>query len=117
MTPRGEWLREKTREDHDKFKILFHENINYGFHRNLFGLKPYAFGLDALVVIVCAICLWLRRPFNIKDATTITFLVLIGITVVQALYLGVFLTTQSVIDAGYQYARELVLSFHAFEAS
>ena len=32
------WLRESTR-DKSKFKLLFQENISYGFRRNLYGLK------------------------------------------------------------------------------
>jgi hypothetical protein len=40
----------KTR-DKTKFSLLFDENINYGFRRNLWGLKPYAIVLIAVCVL------------------------------------------------------------------
>lgn len=36
------WLLSQTR-DHEEFGLLFHENINYGFRRNIWGLKRWAF--------------------------------------------------------------------------
>jgi hypothetical protein len=41
----------KTR-DTNKFSLLFTENINYGFRRNLLGLKPYAITLLGLLMII-----------------------------------------------------------------
>jgi hypothetical protein len=35
------WLREATR-DSTKFPLVFAENVNYGFRRNLFGLRSFA---------------------------------------------------------------------------
>ncbi len=35
------WLLSQTR-DHERFGLLFQENINYGFRRNIWGLKPWA---------------------------------------------------------------------------
>ena len=35
------WLLGQTR-DRERFGLLFQENINYGFRRNLWGLKPFA---------------------------------------------------------------------------
>ena len=45
------WLLEHTR-DHARFDLLFKENINYGFRRNLFGLKQIALGIDAFALIL-----------------------------------------------------------------
>jgi hypothetical protein len=42
------WLLTRTR-DIDKFGLLFRENINYGFRRNLWGLKPLG-----LILSICA---------------------------------------------------------------
>ena len=36
------WLLSQTR-DHEKFSLLFQENINYGFRRNIWGLRRWAF--------------------------------------------------------------------------
>jgi hypothetical protein len=52
------WLLEQTR-DQKKFSLLFEENCNYGFRRNLWGMKPmgvvlcvigFALGLAAIVI-------------------------------------------------------------------
>ena len=43
------WLLEQTR-DHDRFALLFKENTNYGFRRNLAGLRPLALLMDAVAV-------------------------------------------------------------------
>jgi hypothetical protein len=41
------WLLEQTR-DQKKFHLLFEENCNYGFRRNLWGMKPIGIFLCAL---------------------------------------------------------------------
>ena len=45
------WLLEHTR-DHARFNLLFSENINYGFRRNLLGLKPIALAIDAVALML-----------------------------------------------------------------
>ena len=47
------FLLESTR-DISKFPLVFAENVNYGFRRNLWGMKPY--GL--LVALLAMICSW-----------------------------------------------------------
>ncbi len=48
----SDFLVAKTR-DKDKFSLLFEENMNYGFRRNLWGLKPY--GIATVLVGLAAI--------------------------------------------------------------
>ncbi len=52
-----DWLLSKTR-DTTRFRLIFEENMNYGFRRNLYALKPIALILDfmlgACVIIVTA---------------------------------------------------------------
>src|SRR6266404_9245532 len=48
------FLREKTR-DHKAFPLVFAENINYGFRRNLYGWKPVGLIAAALGVVSCAL--------------------------------------------------------------
>ncbi len=38
--------------DTDKYKLLFKENINYGFRRNLWGLKQIAIILIAIIICI-----------------------------------------------------------------
>ncbi len=47
------WLLAQTR-DREKFRLIFEENINYGFRRNIWALKPLALFIDGLVVTVIA---------------------------------------------------------------
>jgi hypothetical protein len=56
----GDLLREKTR-DKDKFSLIFQENMNYGFRRNLWGMKTLGIFTSLMGIIFCtikAIYLW-----------------------------------------------------------
>jgi hypothetical protein len=48
------FLREKTR-DQKAFPLVFAENINYGFRRNLYGWKPIGLIAASLGVVSCAL--------------------------------------------------------------
>lgn len=52
-----EWLRSMTR-DQGKFHLLFTENKNYGFRRNLWGMKPIGVGISMLSLGVTTIMLY-----------------------------------------------------------
>lgn len=57
------WLLEHTR-DHVRFNLLFKENMNYGFRRNLLALKPIALGMDAIafILLICmAVASWIDQ--------------------------------------------------------
>lgn len=43
------WLLEYTR-DKKKYPLVFEENINYGFHRNVLALKPLAIAVNLLCI-------------------------------------------------------------------
>jgi hypothetical protein len=45
-----DWLLANTR-DTQKFGLLFEENMNYGFRRNFWALKPLALCIDAAAII------------------------------------------------------------------
>ena len=47
------WLLAQTR-NRERFGLLFAENINYGFRRNVWALKPWAFALEAIALAVVA---------------------------------------------------------------
>ena len=51
------WLIDKTR-DTDKFKLLFKENVSYGFRRNLWGLKPLALPFAIVGAALCVAGGW-----------------------------------------------------------
>lgn len=43
------WLLAQTR-DRERFRLIFEENMNYGFRRNTWALKPYVFAVDGITV-------------------------------------------------------------------
>jgi len=106
------WLRERTR-DTKKFKILFAENVTYGFRRNLYGVKSFGLGLNVLVVIACWIYLWLGPFPDIPISRTSLANVLV-IAVLHAFYLLTVATRKSVKDGATQYGRQLILCCEAF---
>jgi hypothetical protein len=52
------FLRDNTR-DSANFSLVATENANYGFRRNLWGLKPWAIALSALAMAACGLRIWL----------------------------------------------------------
>lgn len=54
-----EWLLARTR-DSVQFRLLHAENANYGFRRNLLGLRTYALGMDAMCFVVLLAWWWLN---------------------------------------------------------
>ena len=61
------WLLAQTR-DRERFGLLFAENINYGFRRNVWALKPWAFALEAIALV--AVALVALEPWTRELSTT-----------------------------------------------
>ena len=59
------WLRENTREK-SRFKLIFQENVSYGFRRNLYGLKK----MGLFVSISCLLANVVTIYSNYMDDTT-----------------------------------------------
>lgn len=57
------WLLTQTR-DPVRYRLLQAENLNYGFRRNMLGLKPCALGLDAICTIGLLVWSWLKGGFE-----------------------------------------------------
>jgi hypothetical protein len=103
------WLRSKTR-DRKRFNILFEENVTYGFRRNLFGLKWPALVANAAVVIATACLLAWTVPHEWTHPMIPRLVTVLVIAVVHAFYIVTTATERGVIEAGRQYARQLILS-------
>lgn len=69
----SDFLRQKTR-DKKKYELVYKENVNYGFRRNLLGLKPIA----ACSSIISLFMIILNLPNHI-DLSTIMTLTFIGV--------------------------------------
>ena len=67
------YLRGKTR-DTSRYKLLFQENINYGFRRNLWGLKKPALWILSIIVATIAFFEYIKFANNnpISTNTIIT---------------------------------------------
>lgn len=104
----GIWLRERTR-DKATFKILFEENVTYGFRRNLYGLRWPGLALNAIAV---GICVYWLSPYGswIGRATRTEIYAVLMIAALHAIYFLFFVTRKSVEEASDQYSRQLVLS-------
>jgi hypothetical protein len=58
------FLREKTR-DRKQFPVIFAENINFGFRRNLWALKPYGIPSSLTGIVSCGLAIihrWHANP-------------------------------------------------------
>jgi len=63
----SKYLISQTR-DTSNFKLLFSENVNYGFRRNAWGLKPFS----VILIIILSIILWIANyltfdTLNLQD--------------------------------------------------
>lgn len=68
----GDFLRARTR-DKEKFPLVFEENVNYGFRRNLWGMKTLAVILTILSILLVLTQIhpnWLR-PALIKPVALV----------------------------------------------
>lgn len=105
----GNWLRENTR-DLKKFKLIFEENVTYGFRRNLLGLKWPGLLLNAAVVIVCVVSLWYRVPISVDNDVTARLLYVLVAAALHAAFFFLAVNRNNAIEASNQYARQLLLA-------
>lgn len=101
------WLRENTR-DTEAFKLLFNENISYGYYRNLLGLKPIGILLNFLSLGAAAAIVHYQPSF--ASLSTGKLVLLGGLAAIHLLYFLFGVTKRAMLDASAIYARQLVLS-------
>jgi hypothetical protein len=99
------WLRTKTR-DTKKFPLIFSENMNYGFRRNLLGCKLLGVSLAMAVCVGDLIALYFGKSPGI--AAMESFLVLA--------FLLFFVTSNSVTTVAWEYAKRLVEAIDQIES-
>jgi len=104
----GNWLRENTRET-KKFKLLFDENVAYGYRRNLLGLKWHGLIIDALIAAAFAAAFWRWLPLDPENGLTVKVGVVGGFAFLHALFMLFIVTKASVREAAVTYARQLLL--------
>lgn len=96
-------LRQKTR-DPEKFSLVFKENVNYGFFRNLYAIKNYAIFLNISIIF------YVFFEYIMPNRGTITP-VAIYTTIANTASIFFFIYTineEKVKEAAYTYARALL---------
>jgi hypothetical protein len=99
------WLRTKTR-DTKKFSLVFSENINYGFRRNLLGCKLAGIALATIVGCADSVALYHGKSAGLAGIECLVVLI----------YLVAFVTPSSVRAVAFDYAKRLVETINAMEA-
>ncbi len=61
-----DWLLSKTR-DTTQFRLIFEENMNYGFRRNLYALKPVALIFDIVIIFALVMVTISRETISPDD--------------------------------------------------
>lgn len=112
------WLLNHT-TDHERFQLLFKENISYGFRRNALGLKPLAL----LIAIACVIFMLTMYSVVTTSGWNNTALSMLPdeawlSLVVSLVALGIwtaFFTKRAVKIAAFTYAETLLRACDVFE--
>lgn len=105
------WLREATR-DTSQFRIIYDENITYGYFRNLLGLKWVALALNVAVMTICFLVIFDFVPW-FKDAAAFLQYVL-AVSGIHGTYVLFGVTETRMKTASSRYARQLLLGCETF---
>lgn len=101
------WLREATR-DTNQFRIIYDENITYGYFRNLLGLKWISLALNAVVMIICILVLFQYVPWFKDIASSLRYV--LAVSIIHGLYVMFGVTEARMKSASSRYARQLLLA-------
>lgn len=104
------WLRAHTR-DREKFNLLFRENMNYGFRRNIYALKPWAWTFDIVAisfVVFLNFDLLTGKTSTIIQSITMENWTCIMMIVIHALIFAFALKERWVRAAADAYAQQLL---------
>lgn len=100
------FLREKTR-DKTKFRLVFAENVTYGFRRNLWAMKPAGVFVSALGIAACVVSIGCRTTTFDAEHLTVP-LVCLGICVWLLVAWFLRITVKWVEVAANEYAGQLL---------
>ena len=112
------WLLAQTR-DRERFGLLFRENINYGFRRNIWALRPWAFGLEVVAIVVIGVFAlesWTGELSATVRAVGVEVWVSLVLTVVHALFFAFKIREGWVRIAAEAYAQQLLAACDVLES-
>ena len=108
-----DWLLSKTR-DIETFRLLFEENMNYGFRRNLYALKPIALFIDVVLIIALVAVASIGRIILLDDDSQtlvnldVDFGLVLGILTLHVLSIIFLVTKKWVRTTAEAYAFQLL---------
>jgi hypothetical protein len=91
----------KVRQRSDVFPLVQEANINYGFRRNLYALKPLALGLVALAMVGCIV-------IGVRQGVTSNVIIAATVDVLALLAWILVITPDWVLQVGERYAERLL---------
>ena len=111
------WLLAQT-TDHARFALLFTENVNYGYRRNLLGMKRIALGLDAVALVlltVVGIVCWTGQVASTTESLDLEWWASLAIVVVHTLVFIGYVRADWVRAAAETYAGQLLAACDSLE--
>lgn len=101
------WLREHTR-DRAKYALVFEENCNYGFRRNLYGLRFIGFALSTIQFLLVVVLMYvhMNKGESVDAGSLVSAIVALSLMVMWS-----FLVRESWVKAAaFAYAQRLLNS-------
>ena len=112
------WLLAQT-GDRERFRLLFGENINYGFRRNVWALRPWAFSLEATAIVVVGVVAlesWTGELSTTFRAISVELWASLVLIVVHAHFFAFKIRAGWVRLAAEAYAQQLLAACDALES-
>ncbi len=106
------WLLARTR-DPRRFRLLFSENKNYGFRRNLWGLKRIGLAIDAIILVGLIASVLYRMEVGLLPSLSelsVPLWLCFGVTALHLIVLAAVVTPSWVRLAADAYAQRLLES-------
>lgn len=103
------FLISKTR-DTSKYSLLFKENINYGFRRNLWGMKTWAIEIIAICILIHSFMM--TQKFTSIETVNTKDWMLLGIFILFALFWLLMVNREWVKTTAFAYAERLHETLH-----
>lgn len=116
------WLLAQTR-DRERFELLFRENINYGFRRNIWALRPWAFALEAVAIVVVGVAAfgsWAGERVAALQVSGMTWwaslVLIVLLTILHGLFFVLKVRSSWVQLTAEAYARQLLAACDVLES-
>ena len=118
-----DWLLARTR-DRERFELLFRENINYGFRRNIWALRPWAFAMEGGAIVVVGMAVFDSWTGELAaggltaaiQATDVQWWASLVLTVLHGLFFALKVRSRWIRLAAEAYAQQLLAACDVLES-